>query len=106
MIYCADATLWNVFSSPSPVVQCMHDVCTFVHTLYNTQGYPLFFALGPRQLLEGVPHAMIGKFCLCPLISTDFPLVCCRTLGTATVGLASQRRKQQKHSPAARTGKV
>jgi hypothetical protein len=63
-IYCADAIPWNVFGNPSSAVQCTQDVRTFVRTLYNTRGYPLFFALGPRQLLEGVLHAMIGKFYL------------------------------------------
>jgi hypothetical protein len=80
-IYCAYTTPWKV--STNPTVQCAQDVRTFMRTLYDYRGYPLFFALGARQLLEGMLYAMIGKF---HPVSTNFALVRCRTLGTVQSG--------------------
>jgi hypothetical protein len=60
-IYCADATAWNVFGTPPSGSGSEQDMRSFVRTLYETRGYPLFFARGPRQLLGGILHAMIGE---------------------------------------------
>ena len=54
---CEDAKPWPIYidnpnSSP-------HEL-NFVRTLYKTRGYPLSYALGPWQLVEGILHGMIG----------------------------------------------
>jgi hypothetical protein len=58
-ICCPDAVQWNVFNNSNETY--LQDERVFTRTLYHTRGYPLFFARGPRQLLECILHAMIGE---------------------------------------------
>jgi hypothetical protein len=69
-IYRADASAWNVFGKPPSGLGDEQDVRTFVRTLYEIRGYPLFFARGPRQLLEGILHSVIGEY-LVPLSCSE-----------------------------------
>jgi len=61
-IFCPDAKPWSVFrQSNVPHEEHQQDERVFTRTLYQTRGYPIFFARGPRQLLQVILHAMIGE---------------------------------------------